>query len=653
MKKATVVLALVIIVGTGVSAVPGLLDFSFNGTGIAVTDFAIAGIGSYHDATGITTDRSGRTVVAGVTTAGVSLTLYEAAISRYHPDGSLDTTFNGTGKVVHDFGGDDHVAGVATDGLNRVIVGGYTNWHAGCVNKVDCGDNYNFFVGRFNEDGSVDTTFADGGRKIIGFGSDDDYAYDLLIDPQGRIVLAGSTHYDPGILSRERAALAIARVLPSGAFDTSFGGDGTVIGDAAPTRYSVANAIAIDHNGRLVIASDVGGWPYIFTMDDNGSFSSGYTAPYIAQIPWRNDCNYSRFTDVAVDQSNRIIATGYCNETSADGTAIIILRALPDGSFDTTFGTSGVIAESFGAGAQQGRSVVVDGLGRVTIAGYVSDCGRDFFISRVLADGSVDHSFGPNANGQAAINIGSGSCSGDEAHELTFDRQGRFMLAGSTTTSAGTNFAVVRVLDEDPGFDFLLPVAPIVLVPGTSANTNVTIFSIDGFNELLKIRPSSIPAGVTLSFDGQGPVWQVTPPANGSSTAVLTVTVSALVVPGVYTIPIFDDRFQDVADITVNVVASLPMLGMTVTRFVEAGYIDNAGVGGAMQRMLQQADDLAAGGNPEAAASVLKALANYIDAQAGRHIATTATENGITFNPADILSQHVLALTTQLLVASP
>lgn len=648
MKKATAVLALITIAGAGVSAVPGLLDFSFNGTGVAVTDFAIAGIGNYHDAAAITTDGSGRSVVAGSTTAGVSLTLYEAAISRYNLDGSLDTTFNGTGKVVHDFGGDDRIVGVATDALNRVIVGGYTDWHSGCVNKVECGSNNNFFVGRFNEDGSLDTTFADGGRKIIGFGSDDDYAHDLLIDPQGRIVIAGWTNYDPGFLSSERAAIAIARLLPSGAFDTSFGGDGTVIADAAPSFYSAANAIAVDRNGRLVIAADVGGWPFIFTMDDGGSFASGYTAPYIAHIPWRNDCDASQLVDVAVDHSNRIVATGYCNETSAGGTAIIIMRALPDGSFDTTFGTSGVIAESVGTGAQQGRSIVVDGLGRVTIAGYRTDCGRDMFIWRVLADGSVDHSFGPNADGRAAINIDGGSCSDDEAHQLTFDRQGRFMLAGSTTTPAGTNFAVVRVLDEDAGFDFLLPVAPVVVAPGTSANTNVTIFSIDGFNELLKLRPFGIPAGVTLSFDGQGPEWQVTPPANGSATAVLTVTVSDLVAPGVYTIQLFDDRFQDVADITVNVVSSLPMLGMTMARFVDAGYIDNAGVAGAMQRMVQQADALAARGQIAAAAGVLKALGNYIDAQAGRHIATTATENGATFNPAGILSQHVSALTTQL-----
>ena len=648
MKKLTVVLAFIIIAGAGLSAVPGLLDFSFNGTGIAITDFAIAGIGNYHDAAGITTDRSGRTVVAGLTTAGVSLTLYEAAISRYNADGSLDTTFNGTGKVIHDFGGDDHVVGVATDGLNRVIVGGYTNWHAGCVNKVECGDNYNFFVGRFNEDGSVDTTFADGGRKIIGFGSDTDYARDLLIDPQGRIVIAGWTYYDPGILSTAHAALALARLLPDGAFDPSFGGDGTVIGDAAPNAYSAANAIAIDHNGRLVIAADVIGIPFIFTMDDNGSFSSGYEAPFILQIPWRDDCEQIQFADVAVDQENRIIATGYCNQTSVDGTAIVIFRALPDGTFDETFGNFGVIAESFGSGAQQGRSVIVDALGRVTIAGFVTGCGRDMFIARVLEDGTVDHSFGPNADGQAAINIDSGSCSDDEAHELTFDRQGRFMMAGSTKTDAATNFAVVRVLDEDPGFDFLLPVAPIDVVPGTSASTSVTIFSIDGFNELLKIRPSTIPAGFTLSFDGQGPEWQVTPPANGSSTGVLTVTVSAVVAPGIYTIPIFDDRFQDVADITVNVVASLPMLGATVQRFVEAGYIDNAGVGGAMQRMLQQADDLTARGNLEAATQVLNALTSYIDAQAGHHIATTAVENGTTFNPSQILLQNVRALAAQL-----
>src|SRR5260221_13276950 len=102
-KRAVLVAILVLAVGAAVSAVPGVLVPTFNGNGLATTDFAIAGVGNFHVATAVAVDSRNRPVAVGRTTAGPDITIYDVAIARYNADGTPDTTFNRTGKVIQDF----------------------------------------------------------------------------------------------------------------------------------------------------------------------------------------------------------------------------------------------------------------------------------------------------------------------------------------------------------------------------------------------------------------------------------------------------------------------------------------------------------------------------------------------------------------------
>ena len=203
-----------------VFAAPGVLDTGFNG-GSVITDFGSA----YQSATGVAVDSAGRVVVAGeLKVSGTSV--YDAAIARYNGDGSPDTTFNGTGRLTYDIGGNDRIVGVAVDAQDRIVVAGYSNWHAQCGQQTSCGSNYNFFAARFNVDGTPDTTFGTGGKAIVGLGSDQDTATAVAIDSAGRIVVVGWTKrresfFSDFIFHNEIAVVAMIRLTGNGALDTS------------------------------------------------------------------------------------------------------------------------------------------------------------------------------------------------------------------------------------------------------------------------------------------------------------------------------------------------------------------------------------------------------------------------------------------------
>lgn len=115
-----------------------------------------------------------------------------------------------------------------------------------------------FVVIRFNPDGSLDTSFGENQNGFvftdfsdIETGSTEDYANSVTIDSQGRIVVAGSVaqgQFLPDESFQYTSEFGIARYLPDGLLDTSFGVDG--IGRIDPNgfaSYDSANRIVTQH----------------------------------------------------------------------------------------------------------------------------------------------------------------------------------------------------------------------------------------------------------------------------------------------------------------------------------------------------------------------------------------------------------------------
>ncbi|MFZ5538249.1 MAG: WD40 repeat domain-containing protein [Pseudomonadota bacterium] len=157
----------------------GTLDTSFGTGGRVVTPF-----GSGYDAAfAIALAPDGRIVVAGFSDNGV--TGRDFALTRYNANGSLDTSFGSGGKVVTAIGaGNDYARALALAPDGKIVVAG----------QSANGTTDDFALARYNADGSLDTTFGTGGKVVTAIGAGNDFAYALALAPDGKIVVAGSSH---------------------------------------------------------------------------------------------------------------------------------------------------------------------------------------------------------------------------------------------------------------------------------------------------------------------------------------------------------------------------------------------------------------------------------------------------------------------------
>ena len=195
----------------------GSLDTSFGTNGKVVTDFN----GRNDSAYSVILQSDGKITVAGVADAAVG-NITHVALARYNANGSLDTSFGTNGKVVT--GSSDGATSIIQQGDSKIVVAGFTSTTTG-------GD---FALIRYNINGNLDTSFGINGKVATGFSGLDDIGYGVMLQSDGKIVVAGKAYnttsgYD----------FALARYNSDGSLDTSFGTDGKVTTSGSGANYSV------------------------------------------------------------------------------------------------------------------------------------------------------------------------------------------------------------------------------------------------------------------------------------------------------------------------------------------------------------------------------------------------------------------------------
>lgn len=174
---------------------------------------------------------------------------YDMVVAVISDSGSLYSGFSGDGWLTLDFadaGYDDFVARVAFDHAGGLFAAGTTDY-------TGDGADADWAIAKFDSSGALDPSFDGNGIRALAFdlGAPDyrlDELFGLAFDPgSGNLVLAGKAQSTVG------SSLAIARLLPSGALDPTFSGDGKVdlaFGDAS----SPACEVAVDGLGRILVA---------------------------------------------------------------------------------------------------------------------------------------------------------------------------------------------------------------------------------------------------------------------------------------------------------------------------------------------------------------------------------------------------------------
>jgi len=203
--------------------------------------------GGIASATSVAVAPDGKILVAGSVQPGAFSSAADFALVRYNADGSLDTTF-GTGGIVTtklgDFDAGANTVLIVPDANTSTNPADYKIMAAGHTSTS--GGNFNFALVRYNADGTLDTTFHTTGVVTTNFGQLDDI-HDAVLQADGKIVAVGSTFIGG------KAELALARYNNDGSLDTSFGTAGQVTTDLGGVNQS-ANSLVIQPDGKLVVA---------------------------------------------------------------------------------------------------------------------------------------------------------------------------------------------------------------------------------------------------------------------------------------------------------------------------------------------------------------------------------------------------------------
>lgn len=213
----------------------GSLDTTWDSDGIGITPMATQNdIGR-----ALAIQADGKIVVAGE--GGLSSLTTSLAVARFNTNGSLDTGFDGDGKLFRNFSNSEsgYCVTLQTDG--KIVVGGILNSVMG--------------IFRFDANGATDSTFGGTGRRSFGFNNS--VAQAVQVQTDGKIVTIGH-----GFTGSERY-FAITRVLSDASDDTVFGPNGFYVTTSfGPNTFAEAHAGLIQPDGKILAVGYVIGGPY-------------------------------------------------------------------------------------------------------------------------------------------------------------------------------------------------------------------------------------------------------------------------------------------------------------------------------------------------------------------------------------------------------
>lgn len=483
--------------GTAMAALPtGALDSASFGSGTGKVTVAV-GTGNVVARPSVV-DHAGRILIASYrspSAAGDPL-----VVTRLQADGTLDLPYGGagTGSASATFAsGVTYARGAAVQPDGKVIVVGSSDYGAG--------RGFDWAIARFDENGALDPSFGSGGKVTLSLSTGDDYASAVLVRPDGRILVSGSSY------SADLAAhpATFVQLRADGSTDPGWGSNGIVrrVVDGVAAGGSAKQALRPD--GRVVALVQIIQGSIVSTgvlqLTATGSFDPSFDGDGLRELTVGG--RVVPF-DVAVDRAGRVVVL-YAPRPVDDDTGILRLQA--DGSDDPTWNGGSPVVIDLG-GADTPGALRIDRFDNViaTSAGTVGGSIRRQVAIRRLPSGAPDTSFG-GATGYVVLPAGDSLDKPNGIHDV----DGRIVLSGNTRVGTRDVLYAHRLAGTQ--------------VPDWAASTRTwSVGSAGMFGTCLRALSG---ATATWGVDGNGDCtavdsdpWRAVPPSSVPASARLATT---------------------------------------------------------------------------------------------------------------------------------
>lgn len=409
----------------------GSLDNTFGREGKVTTDFS----GGYDYAYSLGIQHDGKMIVAG-TASNTSTHNSDFAVVRYNTNGSLDHTFKDRGKLTAYYPVNPffEVSSVVAqkDGKVLAAMHSFTS---------------NFAAGRYNKDGSLDSSFGDSGYIITNFFGIDDYPEAITLQEDGKIIMAGVT-YSP---ENSNYNFAVVRYKDSGSLDSTFGTSGKVVTNFGADDY--AYAVAIQADGKIVVAgittdsyTDNYSYVAIARYNKNGSLDHSFGVNGKVVTNFSEGYVYRNFSSLSIQGDGKIVVTGTALNSGTYNYDFALARYNKDGSLDNAFGSEGKVTTDFELYHDNAYAVAIQDDKKIIVAGTAWDTATqnyNFALARYNKNGSLDNAFGNN--GKVTTDFFG---TYDVAQSLAIERDGKIIVAGYIFVNTGftdySDFALTR-----------------------------------------------------------------------------------------------------------------------------------------------------------------------------------------------------------------
>lgn len=469
----------------------GGLDSSYSGTGIVTTQVGAEGLSN---ATSALLDTNGKIVLTGYVDTFLNADL---ALARYNSDGSLDSSFDGDGKVTTELGNtSERGYKIAFQPDGKIVVAG-DGYSDGFLDIT---------ISRFNANGTIDQSFGTGGFVAYHFPEASSWASAVKIQTDGKIVIAANL--------METQRYNVLRFNSNGDLDLSFGTGG--VASVQVGTFDIVYDLELLPDGKIVAAGSSSSQTSsnsLIRLNSDGTLDTTFGTMGKVLVPDSDVSNVIH--DITVSSDGKIYAAAGSDSLTSTGNAqFTVIRLTSQGVPDTTFGSGGIVHTPF---TSQGNawSIELQGDGKAVVAGMGWQA---VVLARYLSNGALDMSF--DADGkvitqlepgyfhilrQIAIQqngkiVGVGNLPVSDRFPDTDAAVFRYNSDGSPDSSFGVGGKLVTSLSDMPDWFSSILITPSgkLVAAGASSNGRNYDFTLARFtgDAVLNHKP--------FDFDGDG-----------------------------------------------------------------------------------------------------------------------------------------------------